>query len=537
MKTKSIILAFILILFLPINIKASTMNKKVLDSQNVDNFKVWNIRFTKDLNFDMNTIKSINVYDKNNKLIEDVTIYKFNKNTITVYPPKYGYNVGESYLLRISGEVKSVEGEYLNKEIDKPFLITSVSTQKLPPFEKNTDLPSLNIGVNENGNTVINSGDTERSMQEILNISKKVDKPEYNKYQKEAIIYNYEKNFEDSGDMIYRSYILPQSTFFKIFYLTNTIDNDSRYIAKRTASPDDFFHAVKINGKYYYIYPSYNVFNYDEKTLKSTFSNISISEILSPITAAIWGTAPGNIDDYKCDDSKFTGIFESNRSYLYDNKYLVGRALNENKYIKMDLTNFDVTDADFVNGNIRYSDNTCIYTTKVIDKTDGNRALCFYKINPSDNNKSSVITSREMKYGTKSYFFSGEELFIIDDDGVYSVSLKDGTKNKIFNIETSVGVYSTIFPGWYYIYFYNDKDNKIYQIDKMNYNNVKVLADLNVDEFKDGYILMDGYPIFNSNDVTIDIKCVKSSGSIKSDTLSYDISTNKVKDTLNLFTK
>lgn len=133
MKKYKILFVFIFFsMFLSFNAKAEVFK----DNQTVDKYKNWTITFTKPVQINDNTKQSIYVFDKVTNVNANVVLKLTNNNkSIEVDAPDGGYDLGESYCLNITEDMKAQDNTQIKNPLTLTFSIAQDSTTAPAAFK------------------------------------------------------------------------------------------------------------------------------------------------------------------------------------------------------------------------------------------------------------------------------------------------------------------------------------------------------------------------------------------------------------------
>lgn len=150
----------------------------IKDIVSSDPFKIWTIKFNEKINFDKLTQSSISVLDSKGNLVPVTLSLGKDTKSILINPPSTGYNIDESYKLKITSNLHSVENKHLNEEKNINFSIKKYLTDnEIKDVLKNIEDNTIKMCYSRKNDKILNSdGKTYLAFTDEFNSEERVYK-------------------------------------------------------------------------------------------------------------------------------------------------------------------------------------------------------------------------------------------------------------------------------------------------------------------------------------------------------------------------
>jgi hypothetical protein len=143
-----------------------------------DPFKTWTIKFNEKINFDKITQNSISVLDSKGNLIPVTLSLGNDSKSIIISPPSAGYNIDESYKLKITSDLHSIGNKHFNEEKNINFSIKKYLTDnEIKDVLKNIEDNTIKMCYSRKNDEILNlDGKTYLAFTDEFNSEEKVYK-------------------------------------------------------------------------------------------------------------------------------------------------------------------------------------------------------------------------------------------------------------------------------------------------------------------------------------------------------------------------
>ncbi|MDL4843186.1 beta-propeller domain-containing protein [Aquibacillus rhizosphaerae] len=102
-------------------------------------FKDWSVHFSDEMNPDTFTNETVTVFDNNNDKVSVTIEWNDDYTILTLLSPEDGYNMDENYLITISDNIETAQGDHLTKSLTHAFQ----AVKELPNIKNNEQLVTL----------------------------------------------------------------------------------------------------------------------------------------------------------------------------------------------------------------------------------------------------------------------------------------------------------------------------------------------------------------------------------------------------------
>ena len=147
----------------------------IKDNLAADPFKTWTINFNQKINFDNLSKSSISVSDSKGKIVPvNLSLSKDSK-SILISPPSTGYNIGETYKLKVASDIHSEKNKHLNETETISFNVTKeLSDNDIKDILKNAEDNIIKMCYSRDYTNLYADGKTYLPFKEEFNSQEKV---------------------------------------------------------------------------------------------------------------------------------------------------------------------------------------------------------------------------------------------------------------------------------------------------------------------------------------------------------------------------